>query len=418
MMKHPLPTRACLFLIFCLPAVLIAWQLGRPASGRAAGQQVYLPYVNNPCLKPGTPVLPAPEVYSSSSPVNFAAAASDLNRRGLALAHLKIGFHVAVGGNRTGIGDYFQKLDQAGVPFLYKSVNDGGALLEVIQKTSGPHLLVFRRSGFGSDPYGGFNYDVPDYSLSPQEAAARHWERHLKVFPPELKNYKSRIWLETINEIDKNRSEWLAEFALETARLALRDGYNWAAFGWSSGEPERSHWSGPKMVEFLRLVGQNPNRLAIALHEYSYSKSNIRNGYPYLIGRFQQLFQVADQHDIPRPTVLITEWGWEYNQVPEPAQAMQDIAWAARLYAYYPQVKGAALWYLGPGFDPIQDQAQKLIQPVADYGIRNYFGIVGGIGCLDPNIFLTPGDERRPLFENDGMREWVEAQAAAGRRRP
>jgi hypothetical protein len=193
----------------------------------------------------------------------------------------------------------------------------------------------------------------------------------MEVWPPELD--PELVWIETINEVDKNRSEWLAEFALETARLALRDGYKWAAFGWSSGEPEPEHWQSPAMLEFLRLAAANPDRLAIALHEYSYLVDEIDHQYPYKVGRFQTLFRICDEYGIPRPTVLITEWGWTYRDVPPPDEAMADIAWASRLYAPYPQIKGAALWYLGGGFAGIADEAQRLIEPVMIYSLTTYF---------------------------------------------
>lgn len=379
-------------LVLLIAAVLA--QVGPPAAQTATvpGVPAYLPLIQTICDLPAGRILPAPEVYEGGFPVNFGVAAADLQRRGLNLAFNKIGFHVAVGGNRTGIIDYYRQLDEAGVPFFLKSVNDGGALLEAIQVTSGPHVFVFRRTGNGSDGDGGFDYDVPDYGLSPGEAAERHWRRHLSAFPPELIPYKDRIWLETVNEVDKNRSAWLAEFAIETARLALRDGYNWAAFGWSSGEPEPDHWREPAMLDFLRLAAAYPDRLAVALHEYSYTTSDIRHAYPYLIGRFQHLFDIVDAYDIGRPTVLITEWGWEYDDVPLPEQALADIAWAARLYAYYPEVKGAALWYLGPNFGGIANEAQQLIVPVGDYSVRSYFGVSGGVGCLDPELFRGPVD--------------------------
>ena len=49
--------------------------------------------------------------------------------------------------------------------------------------------------------------------------------------------------------------------------------------------------------------------------------------YPYLIGRFS-FFDACDRNGIMRPTVLITEWGWTYDTVPSPAQALIDIRWA------------------------------------------------------------------------------------------
>ena len=52
-----------------------------------------------------------------------------------------------------------------------------------------------------------------------------------------------------------------------------------------------------------------------------------------------------------------------------------DLPWAAELYADFPEVKGAAIWYLGPGFGGIANQAQRLIDPLTEYSLQNYFVI-------------------------------------------
>ena len=119
----------------------------------------------------------------------------------------------------------------------------------------------------------------------------------------------------------------------------------------------------------------NPERLANALHEYSFDIDDIADLYPFKVGRFLQLYEATDQLGLPRPTVLITEWGWEYQDVPPVDQALRDIDWAAAMYAPYPEVKGAAIWYLGGGFGDIAQQAQKLIAPVTEYSMGNYFAI-------------------------------------------
>jgi len=131
------------------------------------------------------------------------------------------------------------------------------------------------------------------------------------------------------------------------------------------------------MMEFLRLAGANPDKLAIALHEYSYTVDDIADIYPYKIGRFQELFRIADANGFPHPTILVTEWGWTYDHVPEPEPAIEDIAWASSLYAPYPEVKGAAIWYLGLGdtFSDIDDETQRLIDPLRIYALTNYFVI-------------------------------------------
>lgn len=357
------------------PATLTA-PSSTPTPGRTAirpgNETIYLPIfpVNPAATSTPTPP-PTDTAHPTPTPtptIDFAAVRQNLLAQGHELGFVKIGFHLSVGGNINGLSTWMERLDAAGVPFFLKSADNAGPIFEAqeLAKKSGvPHTLVYRRSG----P----QYDVPNYSLSPQEAARQHWQAHTAVFPPELD--RSRVWLETINEVDKERGEWLGQFALATAELALAEGYNWAAFGWSSGEPELATWQAPSMLEFLRLAAANPDRLAIALHEYSFLEDNIGHEYPYKVGRFQQFFQLLDQHGIPRPTILITEWGWAYQDVPDIPEAMADIAWASRLYAPYPEIKGAAIWHLGCCFADVADQTQRLIQPLTEYALGNYFAI-------------------------------------------
>ncbi len=77
-----------------------------------------------------------------------------------------IGFLGGIGGNRQGILEYMQELDSARIPFVIKASDDAGLALEAqtIAKASGvPHVIMYRRAGEG--------WDVPDYNLTPAQAA-------------------------------------------------------------------------------------------------------------------------------------------------------------------------------------------------------------------------------------------------------
>lgn len=381
------------------PTIVLAYPAGTPTAMKTAvssypapdtDEALFLPHISQSGMTPTLLPIATPTPLPTATPIpplDFAAIRADLLANGQELATINIGFHTGMGGNIEGLEEWMRRLDAAGIPFFLKTADNAEPvyIAQELRKASGvPHTLIFRRS-VGQEGIG--VYDVPRYDLPPAEAARLHWDLHLNEWPPELD--PEIVWLETINEVDRTQSEWLAEFALATAELALADGYKWAAFGWASGEPEPEHWQLPAMLDFLRLAGENPDRLAIALHEYSYVTDNIQREYPYLIGRFQQLFQIVDSHGIPRPTVLITEWGWTYQEIPPIDQAMSDIAWAASLYAPYPEVKGAAIWYLGPGFGEIADQVQQLIAPLTIYTLRNYHTrpIPPAQTPIDPDLF-------------------------------
>jgi hypothetical protein len=292
------------------------------------------------------------------------------------MAHLKVnGFCVGSGGygvDKT----FYQELDAADIPFLAISHDsDPYDAWQVARNRldagkENIHTVIYRRTG-RVDGVPNYDPNVPDYSKSPYEAAAQHWAYHKAVFPALVRNNRDIIWVITTNEPNKDDDslvEWLAEFSIHTANMAMRDGYKWAAFGWSGGTPEPRHWRGPRMVEFLRLAAANKGKIAIALHEYAWKIDdiwNLRNGDDYgLVGRFTKLLTACDEQSIPHPDIFITEWGWSEHDVPEPDTAMQHIYEVGELYAQYPAVKGATVWYLGPGYQEIKDKAIKLVRPL------------------------------------------------------
>ena len=327
--------------------------------------------------------LPIPIVYTSTSTVDFAAAKQEVESAGLLMGYNKIGFHTGPSGNRTGISDHFRQLDAAGVPIFIKSVDDAGPIFEVQQlgEQSGvPHIMVYRKHGGG--------FELPNYDNDPIAEARIHYERHVSAWPPEL-DY-TKVWMETINEPDKGRSEWLAIYSLEVAKLAVADGRKVAAFSWSAGEPEVEHWESAAMLEYFRYAAEHKENVAVALHEYSLVSNEISRSYPYLVGRFQFLFEVLDKRGIDRPTVLITEWGWAATGVPDVDNGMEDIAWTNQLYNAHPEILGAGLWYLGGNFEDIANKAVKFIEPVGEYSTQTYFGVAPGKGEIDMSLFYDP----------------------------
>lgn len=275
-----------------------------------------------------------------------------------------IGWHTGNGGHQQGLGDYLEVLNEAGIPFFIKSVDSYGVCGEaadLMRDSSIPHTIIYRLTTAGQND--GNDYDVPLYHLTPLEAAIHHFGITEAKLPPELD--RELVWLEPINEVDKNRADWLGHFAAEFALIAMSKGYKVTMFGWSSGEPEPQAWQTAGMRRYLSICAANPNKAAVSLHEYSFTQ-HIQDGYPFLVGRFMKLFELCDEMGIGRPTVHFTEWGWEQGDVPEPTPAMEDIDWAYRLYARYPQNVGVAIWALQGGWG-VSEKAQKLIAPVTQY---------------------------------------------------
>ncbi|MCA9898596.1 MAG: hypothetical protein KDE46_02265 [Caldilineaceae bacterium] len=309
----------------------------------------------------------------------------------------KFGFHTGPGGNPTGIGDYMKALDSAGIPMVIKSVDHYGPVFEaqeLMKKSNVPHVLIFRLS---NRPNNGPQYDTPNYAATPEAAADAHWAMTLAGLPPEFD--KARVWLEVINEVDRNLCWWLGRFALRIMDLAERDDYKVSFFGWAGGEPEPQGWEAPEMLLALRRIAASPARFAVAIHEYSFLVSDIWDQAPYKVGRFQYLFAVCDKFGFPRPTVHITEWGWTLDDVPPFDVALVDMTAVGQLYAQHPQIQGAAIWYLGDGFGGIANKAQQLIKPVTDWTLSHQFEVADGtavIPTLPPINGWEQGEPAQP----------------------
>ena len=110
-----------------------------------------------------------------------------------------------------------QRVKDAGfIPWL-KSADHYGHLIDAVSRGG---IGVYRLSKWGQND--GFDYDVPDYSLDPYDAAVRHWGATKAKLPRELD--RARVWIEPINEVDDNHADWLGYFAVELAQLANADG--------------------------------------------------------------------------------------------------------------------------------------------------------------------------------------------------
>ncbi|MCA9971074.1 MAG: C39 family peptidase, partial [Anaerolineales bacterium] len=321
----------------------------------------------------------------------------------------KVGFHTSVGGNPTGIGDWMRALDAADIPFFVKAADAMTGLFDaqqIVRARGGavPHVLAYRRSipapDGGVPPSG--NPDVPDYNKEPEAAAADHWAWHKSLLPPELD--PKLVWIETINELRKEVvwADWIGKFAFHHAQMAMADGYRFSAFGYSTGTPDDGAWETDGMLQFLELCAQHPDDVSVSLHEYSLKTDDIWFLRGDHVGRFQKVFDTCDRHKIARPKVLITEWGWTHERVPAPEEAIRHIQEVGELYGRYPEILGAAIWYLGPGFGGIANLAQRLIKPVTDFTLSHTFDLPGEVPVAPPPPPPVVVEEPRVVGEANG----------------
>lgn len=284
---------------------------------------------------------------------------------------ITVGFHAGVGGNRTGIGVYMATLDSRGIPFAVKSVKDEGLIAEALRFTGAPHHIIYR----DTNP-GGAASDLPNYDLPPAQAAYEHWQRVRDALPGAVVTARHRVWVETCNEPDKNRLEWLAQYALAYCKLALADGFRVIPFSLNAGEPEPEQWLAPHMRALLSYIGDKRSHIALGLHDAKIGdiSAPLSAFTPWLVGRDLFLKQACDQLGLPYPTVYNTEWAWSYNDLPEAEAVRRDLRDLMTLHQGQGLVQAAFLFTLhgGQEWGSLPDQLQARLNDVTDIVLAHY----------------------------------------------
>lgn len=244
------------------------------------------------------------------------------------------GFHKNQGGeaHEVGpIGDHIAQLSDAGLRPIFCCVDEAGLAVEV---AAAGGLAVYSKDVWRAPP---------DYNQSPGDAAAERWAGIRDLIPPEIAASRDGLWIEILNEPDKERAPFVFAFMTALAALANDDGYRVCGPSWSTGTPEVDAWETPEGLAWLRYCAANHDMAAVALHEYSLDADDIETGSPWLVGRFQFVRDVCDAHGIDYPQFVITECGWAYDDMPGSAAAMAQIPWLGELYGDIP----ICLWTLG-----------------------------------------------------------------------
>ena len=255
------------------------------------------------------------------------------------MTYNKIGFLAGIGGNPNGIGNFVRECDMANVPAVIfandatTGISDALDLIEI--ESAVPHVLAYRVVKTNDSTYA-----VPDYNLSPAMAAVDYFNRIEPLIPPELKEFKSHIWILLGNELDKNRMAWLGKWSKHSSLLWNANGYKVGMIGFNAGTPEIEGWLAPGMLDYLRFAADNRDKTAINLHEYSFNDQDILDLYPWKVGRFQHLFSVCDAQGIGRPSILIGEWGWRQDVIPSTSTAMDHVIDVSNLYAQFETILG------------------------------------------------------------------------------
>jgi len=282
----------------------------------------------------------------------------------------KVFFH----GVGNGIGLMMASLDTAGIPITAKATETNAgwpASVAEARKASGvPHTIIYRDTTPGGAPN-----DHPDYSLIPEASAAKHWKTVRDSMPSEIVKHKDVIWIEPVNEIDTVNpgAEWLGRFCFAIGELAMTDGWKVLLSGFNAGQPDVGQWV-KHFSQFLALCADNPTKVGVSLHE---SKTGAPVDthpedpriYPWMLGRWKFLHDACDQLGYARPTMVISEWAWAYNDMPSKEIAMRDIRWLSESIAPHPNIKGVCLWNLDshPNWGSLPGKLAELIDDVEQF---------------------------------------------------
>lgn len=225
---------------------------------------------------------------------------------------------------------------------------------------------------FGHDRWAVFKRDLPTdhdplitaVSLENEQRGWLGWKQEGDTGPPQgpIPGMEDEGW--------GSAEGWQAFY---TALEILKEpGYRYFAFAYSGGLPEFGVWETPGMRAYLELCADNPDRLGVALHEYSFNDDLFANNVQWgsrpseargdTIFRFWYLFDACDRMGIARPKVQIKEWGWhERHLSPNINQTKNQMYKAAEVYAQYPEIEGCALWTFANGWDDLSGKCQELI---------------------------------------------------------
>lgn len=306
--------------------------------------------------------------------------------------HPRITFKVNPNATTSGITElYYNPLIAANKPVGIMTIGgveggDAGRIMELINLAAknpeydmGQLFLHYRLAGYRPDEPTRY-IDVPNYDGDPVIEADKDWALHLSIWKkhfgvkqgqvtsPDWELAKKYCWFQINNEPRKEATEWLAEYGARLLENSIRDGVRQALFAWSAGNPGLETWETPKMRRLLQIIRENPQRCAIALHEYSLNENDLDaySGGTHLIGRWL----LVDRYlfDIP---IIMPEWGWGERGMPWPPVAIRQIeAVYEDLYAY-PNIIGLAAWTLIRGWGDVHEDVLDLMPRITQFCLEN-----------------------------------------------
>jgi len=314
--------------------------------------------------------------------------------------------HRAPTGDATGHKENLIKVASSGHQIRVMSTDQYGVLPEafgIADQAGVEALAVYRPSSEGQNESSKkWNYGQPypwntvghNYTLDAETAAKNHiwaYGEHLK----QITEWDDRTWFLFFNEIDHEKLEYCAEVALIMARHAVDNDLKFAFFGMNSGEPNPEHWTRPKMGALLRYMAQNPENLALALHEYSFDK-DILNDFGFLVGRYLYLVDACKSLgvDFENIRIFITEGGHGKDMSLSPDSWRESVDQLASVYGSYPNIQMFAFWAISDNSKWDGPQLSAKVREAFDYSAQKATGHDPIIKKFNSGGNVTPPEEK------------------------
>ena len=317
------------------------------------------------------------------------------------MAFNKIFIQAGPTGGNTGWGELVNECTKAGIP-IFAAASDSMTLLFDLQVARQKSGVKHTGNFIPTIDNDGNRFDL-DYTVHSgrdeahkewQKFAKKRWQKALKKIPKELDPEIIAISLENEQRPYKgwgsqdalDSDEWQKRIpgftgwadcfgwqAVYTGLEAIRLGFKYMAFGFAGGNPEEGTWEQPGMVEYLKLCDKHPDKLGLALHEYSFTQ-DLEDGWGDKLGRFKKVNDTCDKLGLKRPIIQIKEFGWGERDIPgHVPEAMRQLEIAAKLYAQYPNIHGAAIWTSQTGWGRASRRVPGLIPHIKEFTLKKRF---------------------------------------------
>jgi len=229
----------------------------------------------------------------------------------------------------------------SGRPVIVKAVDNAGLVLDacnIAAQFGVPATVIMRWVDLPGYPQG-----IPNYQEEPVAAGMKYAAavKQRLSQAPELTPLTGKFYLSIFNEIrtqidpdnpnynNMHPVSWIAVCGQTVAEELLAAGHKVTLFSFNAGTPEPEDWLREKVPDLLRFAAANKDHVMIDCHEgYPIGaglNDDWRQYWPHMIGRFVHMYTACQVLQIGFPSIVISEFAWQYDNMPDGTQALKVV---------------------------------------------------------------------------------------------